>query len=266
MPVRDISIERKHEGDYFMKKRIPCGIAFACAIYLLSEHAAASPNQCSEMENLLLPDVRISEAVTIADSGQFTGPVKVPHCKVSGVIGKEIRFELLLPDDWNHRFFMGGGGGYVGKVKNHALSTVNMGYATVGTDTGHDAPGIQAGWALNDLERQLNWGYLAVHRTAEVAKAVILAYYGIHPEFSYFSGCSNGGREALMKAQRYPDDFDGIIAGAPALDITGFIAECLQNIQLNFPDPNDIAQPVITPETLTLLEASILKHAMGLMV
>lgn len=240
-----------------MKKKSSCGFVFAFAMYL-SEHAAASPNQCSEMPNLLLPDVRITEVVAIADSGLSTGPVKVPHCKVSGVIGQEIRFEMLLPDDWNHCFFMGGGGGYVGQVVNAALGTVNQGYATVGTDTGHEGNGIQAGWALNHLERQLNFGYLAIHRTAEVAKALIRAYYGSAPKLSYFTGCSRGGGQALMEAQRYPDDFDGIIAGAPAFDWTGFTAEMVQNVQLSFPDPENLAAPVVTIDNLKLLESRIL--------
>ena len=98
---------------------------------------------------------------------------------------------------------------------------MNAGYATVGTDTGHQGSVTDASWALNNLERQVNFGYLAVHRTAEVAKAIIRSYYGSTETRAYFSGCSNGGRQALMEAQRYPDDFDGIVAGAPAADFIG---------------------------------------------
>ena len=97
---------------------------------------------------------------------------------------------------------------------NQAAWTVNLGYATVGTDTGHEGPG--AGWALNHPERQVNFGHLAVHRTAEVAKAFARAHYGLGPSHSYFMGCSRGGGQAMMESQRYPDDFDGILAGAPA--------------------------------------------------
>lgn len=241
-----------------MKKKTLCSTALACALYLLTEQAVASQHSCSELASLMLPDVRITEAVAIDSSQQASDPVKAPHCKVTGVIGKEIRFALLLPDDWNKRFLMGGGGGYVGQVQNQALWSVDMGYATVGTDTGHEGNGLRAGWALDNLERQLNFGHLAVHRTAEVAKAIIRAYYGSAPEFSYFTGCSRGGGQALMEAQRYPEDFDGIISGAPALHWTGFMAEMVQNIQLNFPDPKNLAKPVVTPENLSLLESSIL--------
>src|SRR5207248_10098582 len=96
-----------------------------------------------------------------------------------------------------------------------AAVAINAGYPPVGTDTGHQGPITDASWALNNLERQLNFGYLAVHRTSEAAKAIVRSYYGSNETKSYFSGCSNGGRQAMMEAQRFPDDFDGIIAGAP---------------------------------------------------
>ena len=112
------------------------------------------------------------------------------------------------------------------------VASVNAGYATVGTDTGHQGAVTVASWALNDLERQLNFGHVGVHRVAEVVE-------GDHPQLlqtpastrSYFSGCSNGGRQALMEAQRYPDDFDGIVAGAPAYDFTGIGAQFIKDIQ-----------------------------------
>ena len=116
---------------------------------------------------------------------------------------------------------MGGGGGFVEGIDNQAAASVNSGYATAGTDTGHQGGGVDSAWALNNIERQLNFGHVAIHRVAEVSKAIIRAHYGAAPSRSYFNGCSNGGRQALMEAQRYPDDFDGIVAGAPAYDFTG---------------------------------------------
>ena len=99
-----------------------------------------------------LPDVHINSVEVIS--------TPVPHCKASGVIGTEIHFELLLPDEWNGKFVMGGGGGFVGNVQNQALaySPLASGYATVGTDTGHQGSGIDASWALNNLERIVNFG------------------------------------------------------------------------------------------------------------
>src|SRR5439155_19882954 len=99
---------------------------------------------------------------------------------------------------------MGGGGGFVGSVQNAARDSVNKGYATVGTDTGHQSqPGYLATWALDNLEAKVNFGYLAVHRTAEVAKALIRAYYRTDPARCYFVVCSRVGGQSMMVAQRF---------------------------------------------------------------
>ena len=135
-------------------------------------------------------------------------PHAAAHVKVAGVIGGNIRFELLLPDAWNGRFVMGGGGGFVGTVQNMAEFSVDLGYRTVGTDTDNEwQPGYSAGWALDNLEARLDFGYLAVHRTAEVAKALIRSYYGSDASNCYFIGCSRGGGQAMMEAQRFPQGF-----------------------------------------------------------
>ncbi|CAN5151879.1 hypothetical protein BH23BAC1_BH23BAC1_41220 [soil metagenome] len=207
---------------------------------------------CEELKNLKLPDVRISEVVKIE-----TG---TSHCKVLGTIGKEINFELLLPTLWNGRFVMGGGGGFVGSIQNMARSSVDSGYATAGTDTGHQADGLKADWALNNMERQVNFGHLAVHRTAEVSKALISHFYCSDAEYSYFIGCSRGGGQAMMEAQRYPEDFDGIVAGAPAFNWPANGAEFIQNSQTIYPNPARLNEPVITKENLQLLQALILNY------
>src|SRR5262245_6895907 len=189
-------------------------------------YAQGAVSKCSQLTTLKLPDIRITDATAVAPTG--TGGIRAPHCRVNGVIGTETKFTLLLPDEWNKKFFMGGGGGFVGSVQNSAISTVNQGYATVGTDTGHSGGGTDASWALNNLERRVNFGYLAVHRTAETAKAIIAHYYGSETTKNYFFGCSRGGGQALMEAQRYPNDFDGIISGAPAYDWTGLAAQMIR--------------------------------------
>jgi len=200
-----------------------------------------------------LPDVTIS-SVTQETEG-------VPHCKVAGVIGPEIHFELLLPEEWNGKFVMGGGGGFVGSVVNVALSygALQSGYATVGTDTGHQGHPLDASWALNNLERIVNFGHQAVHRTAVTAKALINAYYQQDITLNYFLGCSRGGGQALMEAQRYPEDFDGIVAGAPAYNWTmGLGAGTTQINQAMYPDPQNIQQAVIGPKEQQLIESSYL--------
>lgn len=238
-------------------KHISRGAALLVFLAHTTGLAAAGQSGCQELVDLQLPDVRIDRALAVRPDGE--DDATKPHCKVDGVIGTEIRFELLLPDEWNGRFAMGGGGGYVGSVQNAARWTVDLGYATVGTDTGHEGEGISAAWALDHPERQVNFGHLAVHRTAEVAKAVVRSYYGSNPEYSYFMGCSRGGGQALMEAQRYPTDFDGLVAGAPAFDWTGIAAEFVQNMQKSFPDPSSTAAPIVSSAHLQLLENQVLE-------
>jgi len=224
---------------------------------VLSAQNPSPHRDCAGLTNLTLPDIKISEAVTVpaATSGQ----IRAAHCRVTGVIGTEIRFSLLLPDTWNGKFMMGGGGAFVGTIDNMERATVNAGYATVGTDTGHQGNLFDASWALNNLERQVNFGYVAVHRTAETAKAILRHYYGTTEKRSYFSGCSNGGRQGLMEAQRFPDDFDGIVAGAPALDWVGMAAQFVKDMQAVFPDPRNVSKPMFTSETLKSVEAQIVE-------
>ena len=119
--------------------------------------------------------------------------------------------------DWNGKFQGVGNGGYAGAVGYGQLAAiVSKGYATAGTDTGHRAGGQDARWALNNPDKIVDFGHRAIHETAVAAKALIKAHYGEAAKRSYFNSCSNGGRQALMEAQRYPEDYDGIIAGAPA--------------------------------------------------
>jgi feruloyl esterase len=190
----------------------------AAALLAVAETRAqtrTASSDCARVTQLTLPDVRITQAEAHAGDPRPESQIRVPHCFVSGVIGREIRFWVWLPDQWNQRFFQGGAGGFAGGLDNQALGTINDGYATAATDTGHESRGLTATWAFGNIERQLNYGHLAVHRTTEVAKAIIREYYGTAPVRSYFGGCSNGGRQALMAAQRYPEDFDGIVSGAP---------------------------------------------------
>lgn len=206
---------------------------------------------CEKLIELKLPDVKITSAITVTQGAL--------HCKVTGVIGKEINFELLLPLDWNGIYVMGGGGGFVGSVQNMAAGRVDEGYATSGTDTGHKTAGLaSANWALNDMERQLNFGHLAVHRTAEVSKAIISNYYGKWPKYSYFMGCSRGGGQAMMEAQRYPEDFDGIIAGAPAFDWISIAVEAIQNTQAVY--PSKLTESILTEEHIKILQEAVLKQ------
>jgi len=216
---------------------------------------ATPPPQCAALTSLQLPDTKIHEAVAVPAAS--TGNVRVAHCRVNGVVGREIRFTLLLPDEWNKKFVMGGGGGFVEGIDNQALGSINAGYATAGTDTGHQGRAVDASWALNNIERQLNFGHLGVHRVAEVSKAIIRHHYAAAPARSYFNGCSNGGRQALMEAQRYPADFDGIIAGAPAYDFTGLAVQFIKDIQAAFPDAQSLKTPLFPADVLKNVETQV---------
>ena len=212
--------------------------------------------ECKELLNLDLPDLRILSADIVGN--------EIKYCRVIGIIGSEINFGLRLPEAWNSRFIMGGGGGFVGSIQNGEAWRVNQGFATVGTDTGHEGTNIDGTWALNNIERQVNFGFLAVHRTAEVSKVIIAHYYGSKPRYSYFSGCSRGGGQALMEAQKYPDDFDGIICSGPVIDWAGLSLECIDNYKAQFPVNNKNGDGVLTSGKMKLLEKIIMNKFDGL--
>ncbi|MDZ4761099.1 MAG: tannase/feruloyl esterase family alpha/beta hydrolase [Alphaproteobacteria bacterium] len=215
------------------------GVAVAALLAVLGAGAAQAQMACEALKGMQLPDVKVTEAVSAA--------APAPHCKLSGVIGKETNFAVWLPDSWNGKFVMGGQGGFAGTVENQAMTmqALQKGYATAGTDTGHKAPGADGSWALGDMERIVNYAHAAIHRVTEVSKYAVKARYGQAPEKSYFAGCSNGGRQALMSAQRYPDDFDAIVAGAPALNFTGIAATFTNVTAKMYPDPANLATPVL---------------------
>jgi hypothetical protein len=158
-------------------------------------------------------------------------------CRVQGVIApstdSHIEFEVWLPAaGWNGKYLGVGNGGFAGSVGYTALAeAVANGYVASSTDTGHQGNATDGVWALGHYEKIVDYGYRAIHETAEKSKAIIEAFYGGAPKRSYFSSCSNGGRQALMEAQRYPADYDGIIAGAPANFITHHLTGFVWNAQ-----------------------------------
>jgi pimeloyl-ACP methyl ester carboxylesterase len=242
-----------------MKPTFLIALTVLCAV---ASGGAETTNRLSveELRQVRLPDVLL-ESVAPVNRGAQKKPNAPAYVEVKGVIGGHIRFELLLPDSWNGGFVMGGGGGFVGTVQNGARDSVNRGYATVGTDTGHQSPaGHMAVWALDNLEAKVNFGYLAVHRTAEVAKALIRSYYRADASHCYFVGCSRGGGQAMMEAQRYPQDFDGIVAGAPAFNWTGIAATMVTIAKALYPDPAHLDSTVLTKEALQKLQAGIIEQ------
>jgi feruloyl esterase len=187
---------------------------------------AATP--CEDLSSFGLPHVAVTSS-RVVPSGPFTPPgrggrgptVALPaHCRVVAIAApspdSRIAFEVWLPaSNWNGKLQVVGNGGWAGSISYPALATaLQDGYATASTDTGHE--GGNALFAVGHPEKLIDFAYRAVHETTAQAKALIAAFYDRGPRLSYWTGCSTGGRQGLMAAQRYPADFDAILAGAPA--------------------------------------------------
>lgn len=160
------------------------------------------------------------------------------YCYVRGIISPAIHFhaQLPLPSHWNGRFLQWGDGGKDGDL-DFANHRVAEGYAVTNSNTGHDS-GVEPGasFGFNNRQAEIDFGYRAVHLTVMAGKSLVQAYYNSAPEYSYFEGCSQGGRQGLMEAQRYPNDFDGIVAGAPAFAYQALNAAGTWNLQRIFRD------------------------------
>jgi feruloyl esterase len=195
---------------------------------------SAAAATCESLAGLQLPHTTITMAQSVA-AGAFTVPAggrgAAPRfddlpafCRVAATLkpssDSDINIEVWLPaSGWNGKFQAVGNGGWNGNIDTNALATgLRRGYAASSTDTGHQGGG---GPWMQRPEKVTDFGYRAVHEMALKAKAIVAAYYGNGAQFSYFVGCSAGGRQALKEAQRFPEDFDGIVAGAPALNTTG---------------------------------------------
>ena len=212
----------------------------------------ASAQTCEKLAELKLANTTITSAQLVA-AGGFTPPTgsAAPYkelpafCRVTGVIkpttDSEIKFEVWMPNSgWNGKFHGIGNGGFAGSISYGGPAgglggAVAKGYAAASTDTGHS--GGDASWALGHPEKIIDYGYRAVHEMTVKAKSIISAFYGSGPKRSYFASCSNGGRQALMEAQRYPEDYDGLIAGAPANAFTNILLGFAWNMQATLNDP-----------------------------
>ncbi|HEV8483105.1 MAG TPA: tannase/feruloyl esterase family alpha/beta hydrolase [Blastocatellia bacterium] len=212
--------------------------------------STAAAQTCEKLAELKLANTTITAAQSVAP-GAFTpttgsaAPFKeLPaFCRVAGVIkpstDSDIKFEVWMPSSaWNGKFQGIGNGGFAGSIIHVGLAgALARGYAAASTDTGHSAGGTDGSWAMGHPEKIVDYGHRAVHEMTEKAKGIISAFYGNGPKRSYFSGCSNGGRQALMEAQRYPNDYDGILAGAPANYFTRILTGFAWNLQATLVDP-----------------------------
>ncbi len=220
-------------------------------LLLLPKFMDAAPSSCEALSKLTLPDTSITLAQAVP-AGEFTLPadlrpdqlnapgvrpaagvlMKLPSfCRVAATLkptpDSDIKLEIWMPEtNWNGKYEAVGNGGWAGSITyaNMAEALMN-GYATSGTDTGHI--GGSGSFALGHPEKLIDFAWRSEHEMTIKAKAAIKAYYGDHPKFSYWVGCSSGGKQGLKEAQNFPDDYDGIVAGAPVLNWTHRSIEAL---------------------------------------
>ncbi len=193
--------------------------------------AAVYMTPCEKLTSLELTDTAITSASLVAEGpaptagmfGRRAPQENIPaHCRVQLDLQPSpdslIKMELWLPaQDWNGKFMGTGNGFFAGSIQGLAFDmpeALRLGYATAGTDTGHQEQG--GDWAIGHPEKMIDFAYRSTHEMTLKSKEIIRAFYDRDAEYSYFKGCSTGGRQALMEAQRYPDDYDGIIAGSCA--------------------------------------------------
>src|SRR6185436_16155197 len=191
----------------------------------------AQQPSCDGLKSLSLPNVTITAAefvpagVPQTGRGGRGGPgAPLPaHCRVAATLtpsaDSHIEMELWMPaENWNGKFLAVGNGGWAGNIETNAIATgLRKGYVAASNDTGHK--GGSASFAVGHPEKLIDFGYRSMHEMAVQSKAIIRAFYNRGPQLSYYQGCSTGGRQGMMEAQRYPEDFDAIIAGAPVYNV-----------------------------------------------
>lgn len=221
-------------------------IRLSASILLAAAGFAQTP--CERLKSLKLPNTTIAAAESVA-----AGKDRAAHCRVLAVLApsadSHIEIELWMPVAWNGKFEAVGNGGWSGSINVAGLAAaLREGYATASTDTGHKAaetPG--ASFALGHPEKLIDFGYRSVHEMTVQSKALIAAFYGRPARLAYWNSCSNGGRQGLMEAQRYPEDFDAIVAGAPAANWTGRALQSLWVAQAMHKDEAAHIPPVKYP-------------------
>jgi feruloyl esterase len=216
---------------------------------LVSAGTTLRAADCGALKNLALENTTILVAETVT-SGTLAVSDQAPpvqglpaFCRVAGVTrptsDSAIHFEVWMPEqDWNGRFLGTGNGGFAGSIYYPQLAGyLRRGFAAAGTDAGHQGEGTDASWAFGHPEKVKDFGWRAIHLMTERAKQIISAYYGKTAQKSYFDACSDGGREALMEAERFPEDYDGILAGAPANAWSTLLTAGAADLQALIGDP-----------------------------
>jgi len=248
-----------------------CRVLF---VIFLAIGRAPGASTCEGLANLSFADTTITTALSVPP-GSYTAPdgtnfPRLPaFCRVAGSIrptaDSNIQFEVWMPSSgWNGKFAGADNGGFGGTINYGKMGdALSHNYAAASTDTGHTAGplgALDASWALGHPEKVIDYGYRAIHETALTGQGIVAAFYGRASDHSYFSGCSNGGRQALMEAQRYPADYDGIIAGAPANFMTHLFSSGVWDNRVL--TSNSAAY--LSPSKLPAIEAAALAACDGL--
>jgi hypothetical protein len=227
---------------------------------------------CGSLAGKIYGNATVTSATSVAPPSSLLGKdppipvaVKAPFCRVQAMIkpspDSDINFEVWLPleGSWNGKYQGVGNGGFAGSLVLSPMTwSLEAGYAVSATDTGHSGGPLDAQWALGHPEKIVDFGWRAIHETAGASKAIIAAYYGKAAAHAYFSGCSDGGREALMEAQRFPKDYDGIVAGAPANNWTRLLTNSV-GAQQAVKQPNSW----LSPEKLSMVTKAVLAACHG---
>lgn len=217
-------------------------IAMGCGV------AEAARMACSDLRGVMVDGMTVTLAKSVKAGGDARYPKLPAFCRVTvtlrPAVDSEINIEVWMPDAaaWNGKYEGTGNGGWGGSIDVGALAGgVARGYAVSSTDTGHT--GGSASFAMGHPEKLIDFGYRSVHGMTVAAKALIAAFYGDGPKLAYFEGCSSGGRQALMEAQRYPDDYDGIVAGAATNNWTKMMFGRIWVGQATLSDPASYIPP-----------------------
>ncbi len=227
--------------------------ALVASFFIAAPTYATGAADCAKLVFLGVSSTTIASASLVPAGGGFP-----EYCKVDGHVDTEVLFELRLPTQWNGKFYFGSLGGLDGLLPAPGAG-LKLGYAEIGTNTGHvsaDGTLYDGSWAYHNEERQIDWAYRSTHVVAEAGKAITKAYYGAAPRFSYYVGCSGGGRHAAMSAQRYPTDFDGVISGDPFLSPPGQVIAWNWNEQV-------LAATPIPPAKLAVITKAVLNECDG---
>lgn len=248
-----------------MVRVLPFFVAVMLFLLLTSAPASASTEaQCTalgqeDLAGLTDAPTQLFESKIVGAAGDLP-----PYCRVRGTTQQSIGFEMQLPvGTWNGKFLQAGCGGFCGRTMPwYCRDAISRGYACIVTDMGHrsadEAPGshtLNGFWAYRNDSGQIDHGFRAVHTTTVIGKALTKRFYGAAPKRSYFNGCSEGGREALVAAQKYPWDFDGIIAGAPAMDMGRLFMSQIWNARKI---KDSAGKPLFSQSTARLIQDAVL--------